>query len=287
MLVVSNRLKRIVEIQKILIDQVKVLETMDPLDFMDFREFLVPASGFQSVQFRIIENTLGLQMEDRSPYQQKAYKGYFSEQDIVILEESEKAVSLLRLIEKWLERTPGLEQGTYHFWTEYEKAVEKMLQENKREIEEDPISSAQEKELLLQAWEKNKDSFQTILDTKIHAELVADGQRRFSHKAFQGALMISMYREEPKYSLPFQVLSLITDIDANMTRWRHQHLQMVQRMIGSKVGTGGSSGYQYLRTTITDKYKVFLDLFNVPTYLLPRRFIPPLPAEISASLNYK
>jgi len=286
MIIVINRMKRIVEIQKILVDQIKVLETMDALDFMDFRHHLTPASGFQSVQFRIIENRLGLQMEDRSPYQQKAYKGYFSENDIKILEESEKGNSLLKLIEQWLERTPGLEQGTYKFWTEYEKAVNHMLSETQKEVEGDTFISKEERELLLQAWEKNKSSFQTVLDPKIHAELVAEGQRRFSHKAFQGALMIYMYREEPKYSLPFQLLTLLTDMDASMTRWRHQHLQMVQRMIGSKVGTGGSSGYQYLRTTITDRYKVFLDLFNVPTYILPRRFIPSLPSEIAASLNY-
>ena len=75
-------------------------------------------------------------------------------------------------------------------------------------------------------------------------------------------------------------------MDAHMTKWRHQHLQMVQRMIGSKVGTGGSSGYQYLRTTITDRYKVFVDLFALPTYILPRRFISPLPESISTSLDY-
>ena len=47
-----SRLDRIIEIQKILIDQIHVLETMTPMDFLDFRDFLIPASGFQSVQFR-------------------------------------------------------------------------------------------------------------------------------------------------------------------------------------------------------------------------------------------
>lgn len=39
-----------------LVDQVMILETMTPLDFMDFREYLCPASGFQSLQFRLMEN---------------------------------------------------------------------------------------------------------------------------------------------------------------------------------------------------------------------------------------
>src|SRR5690606_9494917 len=70
---VVARLRRIVAIQRLLLDQLEVLETMAPLDFLDFRDQLVPASGFQSVQFRIIENRLGLASASRlkikgSPY---------------------------------------------------------------------------------------------------------------------------------------------------------------------------------------------------------------------------
>ena len=63
--VVVHRLKRIVEIWKLLNQQVDVLETMTPLDFLDFRSSLEGASGFQSTQFRQIEATLGLRMENR------------------------------------------------------------------------------------------------------------------------------------------------------------------------------------------------------------------------------
>ena len=59
------RMRRITAIQKLLIEQLNVLETMTPLDFLEFRDFLIPASGFQSFQFRIIENKLGLNMENR------------------------------------------------------------------------------------------------------------------------------------------------------------------------------------------------------------------------------
>ena len=61
-----SRLRRIVSIQSLLIEQVTVLETMTPLDFLDFRDYLFPASGFQSVQFRIIENKMGLRRDDRT-----------------------------------------------------------------------------------------------------------------------------------------------------------------------------------------------------------------------------
>jgi len=160
-----------------------------------------------------------------------------------------------------------------------------MMETTKKDIDGSDMEE-EEKALLLEAWEKNRSTFMAILNPKEYQDLVSEGVRKISRTAFLGALMISMHREEPKYNLPYQLLTLLTEMDAHMTKWRHQHLQMVQRMIGSKVGTGGSSGYQYLRTTITDRYKVFVDLFALPTYILPRRFISPLPESISTSLDY-
>ena len=60
-----TRLDRIIEIQKILIDQVRILETMTAMDFLEFRDHLFPSSGFQSSQFRKLENKLGLKKADR------------------------------------------------------------------------------------------------------------------------------------------------------------------------------------------------------------------------------
>jgi tryptophan 2,3-dioxygenase len=45
---------------QLLVDQVMILETMTPMDFMEFRHYLSPASGFQSLQFRLLENKLGV-----------------------------------------------------------------------------------------------------------------------------------------------------------------------------------------------------------------------------------
>lgn len=61
---------------------------------------------------------------------------------------------------------------------------------------------------------------------------------------------------------------------------------MVQRMIGSQqFGTGGSSGYHYLRSTLSDRYKVFLDLFNMSTFLIPRSCIPKLTSDMRRKLS--
>ena len=59
------RMNRIVAIWKLLVDQIFILETMAPSDFMDFRDYLSPASGFQSLQFRIMENKLGIKQKQR------------------------------------------------------------------------------------------------------------------------------------------------------------------------------------------------------------------------------
>ena len=65
---VVTRFERVSRIMRVLISQFDVLETMSPLSFLEFRDFLFPASGFQSLQFRLIEITLGLKDEHRVLY---------------------------------------------------------------------------------------------------------------------------------------------------------------------------------------------------------------------------
>src|SRR5258708_4703686 len=55
-----SALRRVVEIEKLLITQIHILETMRPISFLTFRDELNPASGFQSMQFREIEFSSGL-----------------------------------------------------------------------------------------------------------------------------------------------------------------------------------------------------------------------------------
>jgi len=75
---VVSRLHRINEIIQLLIDQIKILETMTPMDFLEFRDMLTPASGFQSGQFRMIENKIGLLKNERHAYGGKNYKDKIS-----------------------------------------------------------------------------------------------------------------------------------------------------------------------------------------------------------------
>ena len=121
------RLSRVVEIQKLLVDQLRVLETMTPLDFLDFRDALTPASGFQSFQFRLIEQKLGLIDERRTPFEKSPYFARLAPEHRRLVLAAGKADSLFVLVERWLERTPFTRLGGFDFWREYRKAVGAML----------------------------------------------------------------------------------------------------------------------------------------------------------------
>jgi tryptophan 2,3-dioxygenase len=60
---------------------------------------------------------------------------------------------------------------------------------------------------------------------------------------------------------------------------------MVRRMIGVKIGTGGSSGHDYLRRT-TDQHQIFGDLFGLSSYLIPRSMLPPLPPALKERMGF-
>jgi tryptophan 2,3-dioxygenase len=286
MLEVNKRLQRMVMIIKVLVDQVLILETMTPLDFMDFRDYLSTASGFQSLQFRLLENKLGVRNEHRVRYNQSNYRQVYKdkEEELKQLETSEEQPSLCDLIQRWLERTPGLVSDNFNFTEKYKAAVNGILEEVLTGIEKE--KSPEVKKVLMGNYTRKKELYNSIFDPEKHNLLVTRGERRFSYMALQGALMISLYREEPRFHQPSQILQSLMDIDSLITKWRYNHVILVQRMLGSaQIGTGGSSGYQYLRSTLSERYKVFLDLFNLSTFLIPRQLIPNLTPEMKSALR--
>nr|XP_056711032.1 tryptophan 2,3-dioxygenase-like [Euleptes europaea] len=274
MLKIVARMHRISMILKLLVEQFSVLETMTALDFFDFRDYLSPASGFQSLQFRLLENKIGVPQSLRVPYNRRHYRDNFKGKENELLLKSEQELTLLQLVESWLERTPGLEPEGFNFWGKFEMNVLKGLEEEFAMVQ--AKEDSEEKEDQMAELKKQKEVLISLFDEKRHEHLLGKGERRLSYKAMKGALMIYFYREEPRFQIPFQLLTSLMDIDVLMTKWRYNHVCMVHRMIGSKAGTGGSSGYQYLRSTVSDRYKVFVDLFNLSTYLVPRHWIPKL-----------
>ena len=280
-----SRLDRIIEIQKILIDQVRVLETMTPMDFLDFRDFLIPASGFQSVQFRLIENKLGVIPDNRVTYGGAHYRSYLKESDAEAIKGSELNASLFELLEKWLERTPFLNWGETSFWNEYASAVNQMIS-NARQLIEDNINlSLQEKQTHLDEYKKKKSAFGVVLDKKQHEKVVSKGEWRLSHKATQASLLILLYRDQPILHNPYQLLTKLADVDELFTTWRYRHALMGSRMIGRKIGTGGSTGSTYLNQT-AEKHRIFSDISSLTTFLIPRSSLPELPPEVKDDLGF-
>ncbi len=279
------RLDRVVKIQKILVDQIDILETMTPLDFLDFRHYLLPASGFQSFQFRQLEVMLGLKRENRISYTQCAYSGVFSNEEQKILEALETGDSMLSLVEQWLERIPFLRIEGFNFIEEYQKSVQNMIRKESQGIDKADYISDQEKALRKRMLNETNAYFSSIFNEAEHNSKLGEGQLKFSHRATISALLINLYRDEPLLRQPFTFLQKLIDMDELFTTWRNRHAQMVLRTLGRKIGTGGSSGYDYLKST-ADHHRIFYDLHHISTLLIPRSELPQLPAELRRKLDF-
>lgn len=280
-----GRLERVIEIEKLLIQQIEIMETMTPLDFLEFRDLLVPASGFQSVQFRLIENRLGLPASKRLTYHQSHYAQSLNPEHRELIEASEQAPNLFAVIERWLERTPFLKFGDFDFWLSYSGAVSQMFAADRDRITHHPALSPQDIEQRLRQLENTEATFITIFDPEAYATLQTEGKRRLSYQATQAALLILLYRERPILQMPYRLLTSLMTIDEQLTAWRYRHALMVQHMIGTKQGTGGSTGSEYLLRTI-DAHRIFNDLIQLTTFLIPRSSLPELPPEIERQLGF-
>lgn len=283
--VAIGRLNRVEAILKLMVEQIGIMETMTPLDFLDFRNYLFPASGFQSYQFRVVESLLGLPKEQRMTYHGKSYSSVFPLEQQKALEEIYEKGTLMDTVNAWLERTPFLVLDDFDFLKLYREAVTSMLQKEHTAIMHSDYLSAKEKEMRAKMVGSTDTYFQSILDREEYEKMRREGKKRLSYEATFAALFINLYREEPILHLPFQFITSLMDIDNQMTAWRHRHAQMVLRMIGNKMGTGGSSGHEYLNKT-TEKHQIYSDFHNIATLLIPRSELPHLPLKIKKQLNY-
>jgi tryptophan 2,3-dioxygenase len=160
-----------------------------------------------------------------------------------------------------------------------------MLERDRSVIEGNPTLSQEEKVQQLQEHEQTVAHFEAMFDAQKHRAMQEEELRRLSHRATQAALFISLYRDQPILNLPYRLLAALVDIDELFTTWRYRHALMVHRMIGTKIGTGGSSGFHYLKST-AESHRVFNDLTNLSTFLIPRQELPVLPAEMHRGLGF-
>jgi tryptophan 2,3-dioxygenase len=184
-------LDRVRRIEHVLVEQVPVLESMTPQDFLEFRTHLAPASGFQSVQFREIEFLSGLKDE--------RYLGRLGEQ--------RDAHARLR-----------------------------------RRLAEPTL------------W----DAFCALLEDRGLPMPPEDPAARRSS-------LLRMISDRAVYGPEFFVSEALLSHDEAFALWRLRHVLMVERQIGSKTGTGGSTGASYLRGTLDKRF--YPELWELRSYL--------------------
>jgi len=288
LLVVQRVLKRISEIFRVIPQQFEILETMTPLDFMEFRSALGTASGFQSLQWRLLEMKFGLPNSNRVMCGGQTYDESLpsDEQEFLHKHLREQKTNLFEVFAAWLERTPFLGEQTslakglnFNWWKQFEEAVDNWLNMRKEAILSLNLPEWETKMRLESDVTALRAKFDEILLEEKFEEVKEREGIKFSYRAYKAAIMILLNRNEPLFQIPFQLLQELTDLDAKVTQFRYRHAEMVNRMLGTKIGTGGSSGYQYLIET-TRKHRVFSDLFHTSTYMIPPGMIPKLPTDI-------
>jgi len=270
---VVYKLKRIVKILELLNHQVDVLETMTALDFLEFRNLLLPASGFQSKQFRLIEAKLGLKMEQRykREYHKHTRRGGLSKADLREVDQAEGESTLKQLIIKWLERMPFFEEK---YWVDYERVKESNSGDGHK------------------FWFDYRKIYQGSLSENESGRLAEfdkvffdEGRGDLSPMAMQAALFITLYRNLPIFQLPFELLNTLSEIDELLANWRYRHFSMVRRMIGLRVGTGGTSGAGYLEGTLSRHY-AFREITELATFLIERSKLPELPNVLKEKVSF-
>jgi len=193
---------RVVEIMKLLVPQIHILETMTPAEFLQFRDRLDPASGFQSLQFREFEFIAGLK--------DARYLKFFEHRP------EQKAILERRLAQ------PDLRMSFYQM-------LRKLGFVLPPDISRDALSQGSEAE-------------QQVLRA-----------------------LLPIY-QDPEHQLPLYLLcESLVDLDEHLSLWREHHVRVVERIIGFKRGTGGSSGAAYLRSTTSKR--CFPCLWDVRTLL--------------------
>lgn len=267
-----HKLKRVVKILDVLNQQVGILETMTPMDFLEFRNLLQPSSGFQSLQFRMIEAKLGLKLEHRykSEYYKNTHPGGFNQQDYESISRVEKEATLKVLLIKWAERTPFFDES---LWNSYQNLF--------------PVDNGVQK-----FWSDYKQIYKNSLSNAEHGRLVElervfyqEGSGDFSMNAMRAVLFIMLYRNLPIFHLPFDLLTTLIDIDELLSQWRYRHMLMTRRMIGMRVGTGGTSGAGYLEGALRQHY-IFKELTEGTTFLIERSKLPELPNAVKEKMSF-
>jgi len=244
------------------------------MDFLDFRDLLRPASGFQSWQFKVLEARLGLPFEQR--HGQHYYTSALRPEYVAMVKDAEGKPTLLQLLNNWLERIPFFEQDS--LWQEMPAPTDAVAA---------PAGKFWEayRQLLVQSLSEAEQGNLQAFDNVMGFDSSLSLNRLLSPKASRAALFIMWYRGYPLLQLPFQVMNAVLELDEQLSTWRYRHMNMVHRMIGSRIGTGGSTGKDYLKGA-ADKHYIFKDFAQLTSFLIERRKLPQLPVAVEQRIGF-
>lgn len=94
-----------------------------------------------------------------------------------------------------------------------------------------------------------------------------------------------LYRGYPLLQLPYQILHQLQEIDEQLSTWRYRHMSMVHRTIGTRIGTGGSTGRDYLSAAL-ERHHLFREISALTSFLIQRKRLPDLSQEIQRRLGF-
>lgn len=281
---VVHHLRRVNTILQSAVDHMRVVESLTPQDFLAFRDKLIPASGFQSFQMRELEIVMGLEDSQRIQYGNESPLEHIrrlgagtstGERAWARIENARNETSFLTALHDWLYRTPiqgsspddpDDDQAVIDFLDEYLAASRAAAEASHARL----ANALGDPEALRKRFES---TFELGRNFLFASNLEGETQTRV-RRVRAAALFIESYRDLPLLSWPRLLLDMVLEMEEQMVLFRHRHARMVERVIGRRVGTGGSGGVDYLDKT--GSYRIFGTLWTVRTMLLAKDALPPL-----------
>jgi tryptophan 2,3-dioxygenase len=274
-------LDRITRILRLANQHWEVVESINTRDYLDFRDKLFPASGFQSGQMREMEILMGLGDDERvglgaeGKWREALHRIDGAPSAALARVEARIAdvPTLKEAVEGWLYRTPI--RGSTPADDDDARVVDGFVADYLGQVRAGLLATM---EVRLDA--RLTDAERDAARGRYRGEIASaerwldpgDVRRRRIRAAI---LFIESYRALPMLSLPREILEGLVEVEQALLIFRQRHARMVERVIGRRTGTGGSAGVDYLDTTALS-YRVFGDLWAVRTLQIPRDAAPPL-----------
>ena len=280
-------IRRMETIVRQLVSHFELMETMTTRDYLGFRDKLTGASGFQSAQMREIEVLIGLPDADRIALgHEGSYQNALKEHDggespalRRVRARLADRPSLRDAVLTWVHRTPlsGSTPGQPDDARHVRAFIDAYLDTHRRSVErglegalELAQTDADKKRLAARSQAEIASARSFLL-----AEDVPEEGRPRASRIRAALVFIESYRELPLLAWPREILDTLTSFEQAFVIFRQRHARMVERMIGRRMGTGGSDGVDYLDTTAL-RYRVFRELWAVRTLLVRAQDLPSL-----------